>query len=60
MTKPHDKNPPDPAPLQILGIPVRIDATLCDPGEIFLEHVVDGTVQKVTGPEPQKGSDDGR
>lgn len=42
-------NDDDDKPLTLLGIPVRLDSTLCDPDEIWLEGPT-GEVVRVTPP----------
>jgi len=45
--------------LSIFGIPIRLDSTLCDQGEVFLESP-DGTTTRVRldGIEPLEDEDD--
>lgn len=38
-------------PLMLLNVPVRLDATLCDPGEVWLEGP-DGKAVRVWPPQP--------
>lgn len=54
MADPDD--PPDvETPIEICGIPVRVDATLAAPGEIWLERH-DGDAVRIWPPTPSEDS----
>lgn len=54
MADPDD--PPDDTTLDICGIPIRLDATLAAPGELWLERH-DGEAVRVWPPTPEDPHD---
>ena len=49
MADPKTPPPPDDPPPTVFGVPIRVDATLADPGEIWLEQP-DGEAVRVWPP----------
>jgi hypothetical protein len=47
---------PEKVPVSVFGIPVRVDATLCAPGEIWIEGPSGDAVRVL--PEPEKDPPD--
>lgn len=47
---------PDPTPVTVFGIPVRLDGTVCAPGEVWLE-APNGEAVRVWPPPAEEATD---